>query len=143
MTRFQSTIGSGEGYDEVRYRESLRTLGLFAPVTKDDIQKAYRSRAKEYHPDQFIDNGEKVKATERIQEINAAHEYALKRLKDDKPQAEHESGMEVDPNNMQWQPCCNPPPIAAPIGLQKEKQEHKEQQRKELSSDSSKTYAAR
>lgn len=78
MTRWQSTIDSSESYDEVKYRESLRTLGLFAPVTKEDIQKAYRSRAKEYHPDQFFDNGEKEKATERIQEVNAAHEYALK-----------------------------------------------------------------
>ncbi|HUP01713.1 MAG TPA: J domain-containing protein [Gemmatimonadota bacterium] len=71
-----------DSYDEVRYRESLRALGLFAPVVLDDIQQAYRSRAKQLHPDRFAMNGAAGRlmaeeATQRIQKLNVAHEYVV------------------------------------------------------------------
>ena len=65
------------GYDEVAYREALRSLGLFAPVQPDDIHRAYRSRAKQIHPDRFAANGGYDEATHRIQKLNAAHEYVI------------------------------------------------------------------
>jgi hypothetical protein len=64
-------------YDEVTYREALRSLGLFAPVQPDDIHRAYRSRAKQIHPDRFAANGGYDEATHRIQKLNAAHEYVI------------------------------------------------------------------
>jgi hypothetical protein len=64
-------------YDEVMYREALRSLGLFAPVLLDDIHRAYRSRAKQIHPDRFAANGGYDEATHRIQKLNAAHEYVI------------------------------------------------------------------
>jgi len=64
-------------YDEVTYREALRSLGLFAPVLLDDIHRAYRSRAKQIHPDRFAANGGYDEATHRIQKLNAAHEYVI------------------------------------------------------------------
>jgi hypothetical protein len=64
-------------YDEVTYREALRSLGLFAPVMLDDIHRAYRSRAKQIHPDRFAANGGYDEATHRIQKLNAAHEYVI------------------------------------------------------------------
>lgn len=69
--------GRDQAYDEVTYRESLRALGLFAPVGLDDIQRAYRSRAKLVHPDRFAANGNLEEATRRLQALNAAHEYVL------------------------------------------------------------------
>jgi hypothetical protein len=59
-------------YDEVTYREALRSLGLFAPVMLDDIH-----RAKQIHPDRFAANGGYDEATHRIQKLNAAHEYVI------------------------------------------------------------------
>lgn len=69
--------GRNHAYDEVTYRESLRALGLFAPVALDDIHRAYRSRAKLVHPDRFAANGDLEEATRRLQALNAAHEYVL------------------------------------------------------------------
>jgi hypothetical protein len=64
-------------YDEVTYREALRSLGLFAPVMLNDIHRAYRSRAKQIHPDRFAANGGYDEATHRIQKLNAAHDYVI------------------------------------------------------------------
>ena len=66
-----------EGFEEAAYRAALQTLGLVAPADKDAIQKAYRERVKRWHPDRFHSDEEKAAATRRIQEINAAHAYAL------------------------------------------------------------------
>jgi hypothetical protein len=43
----------------------------------DDIHRAYRSRAKQIHPDRFAANGGYDEATHRIQKLNAAHEYVI------------------------------------------------------------------
>lgn len=64
-------------YDEVVYRESLRALGLFAPVTLEEIQVAYRRRAKIHHPDRAAANGNVVEATRQMERINLAHRYVL------------------------------------------------------------------
>jgi hypothetical protein len=67
-----------DAYQEVTYRESLRTLGLFGPVALEDIHQAYRARAKMYHPDRLARNGNAEEATRRIQKLNAAHEYVVR-----------------------------------------------------------------
>jgi hypothetical protein len=64
-------------YDEVVYRESLRVLGLFAPVTLDDINSAYRRRAKLHHPDRAVANGNAEDATRQMERINLAHGYVV------------------------------------------------------------------
>lgn len=66
-----------ERYDEGRYRESLQRLGLSPPISREDIQRAYRARASRVHPDRFADSEERDRATVKIQEINAAKDYAL------------------------------------------------------------------
>lgn len=65
-----------ERFDVVRYRQSLQTLGLTPPVVREDIDRAYRGRASRTHPDRFATLEEREEATRRIQEINAAREYA-------------------------------------------------------------------
>lgn len=66
-----------EAFDETAYLAALQTLGLVPPVDRADIHRAYRNRAKRIHPDRFQDETEKAQATRRIQEINAAHSYAV------------------------------------------------------------------
>lgn len=69
-------------YDEVRYRESLQKLGVSAPVTPEAIRQAHRQRASRLHPDRFVGDDEaRVRATARIQEINAARDYALRHFR--------------------------------------------------------------
>ncbi|MGH7562948.1 MAG: J domain-containing protein [Gemmatimonadota bacterium] len=64
-------------YDELAYRESLRALGLFAPVTLEEIQTAYRRRAKIHHPDRAAANGNADEATLQMERINLAHGYVV------------------------------------------------------------------
>ncbi|HYO46028.1 MAG TPA: J domain-containing protein [Gemmatimonadota bacterium] len=65
------------GYDEMEYRQALQRLGLFPPIELDDIHRAYRLRAKLIHPDRFaMDEDARRSATGRIQELNAARDYA-------------------------------------------------------------------
>lgn len=66
-----------ERYDEVHYRDALQRLGLHPPVDVDEIHRAYRVRAQRVHPDRFVEEEEKLAATRRIQEINAARDYAV------------------------------------------------------------------
>lgn len=70
-----------ERYDEVRYRESLLTLGLFPPIAREDIDRAYRWRARQAHPDRFASEDEKAEATRRIQRINEARDYATRHFR--------------------------------------------------------------
>ncbi len=68
-----------DGYDEMAYRHALQRLGLFPPIELDDIHKAYRLRAKLVHPDRFaMDEEARRSATGRIQELNAARDYAMR-----------------------------------------------------------------
>jgi hypothetical protein len=61
------------------YRHALQRLGLFPPIELDDIHRAYRLRAKLIHPDRFaMDEDARRSATGRIQELNAARDYAMK-----------------------------------------------------------------
>jgi hypothetical protein len=61
------------------YRHALQRLGLFPPIELDDIHRAYRLRAKLIHPDRFaMDEEARKAATDRIQELNAARDYATR-----------------------------------------------------------------
>ena len=73
----QSRPAPASEYDEVRFRESLRVLGLFAPVTMEEIQTAYRRRAKTYHPDRVAPHGDAGDATRQMERINLAHGYVV------------------------------------------------------------------
>ena len=74
----QSRPAPASEYDEVRFREALRVLGLFAPVTMEEIQTAYRRRAKTYHPDRVALHGDAAEATRQMERINLAHGYVVR-----------------------------------------------------------------
>jgi hypothetical protein len=70
------------GYDELEYRGALQRLGLVPPIEQNDIHRAYRRRAMLMHPDRFAhDDVAREHATERIQELNAAKEYAMRNFR--------------------------------------------------------------
>lgn len=58
-------------------RDALRTLGLSAPITIDEVKARYKTLVKRHHPDA---NGGDPAAEERIKEINHAYETLTKTL---------------------------------------------------------------
>src|SRR5438477_3190007 len=54
----------------VEYKDYYKTLGVPKNASTDDIKKAYRKLARQYHPDV----NKKADAERRFKEINEAHE---------------------------------------------------------------------
>lgn len=61
---------TGTGFKE-QYEKACDKLGVSYDATQSEIRRAYRIKAKEYHPD--LNKAEN--ATEKFQEINDAHEF--------------------------------------------------------------------
>ena len=63
---------------EYSLEESFRTLGVSPDASREEVKKAWRQKAKEFHPDRAQGSGmsEEVinKAKEKIQQINSAYE---------------------------------------------------------------------
>lgn len=56
----------------VKFRDYYETLGVAKTASADDIRKAFRKLARQYHPD--VAKGNKQGAEERFKEINEAYE---------------------------------------------------------------------
>ena len=81
----------------VQYKDYYESLDVSRTASADEIKKAFRKLAREYHPDVAKD---KKKAEERFKEINEAYEVlsdADKRKKYDELGAHWKSGAEFRP----------------------------------------------
>ncbi len=55
-------------------RDPYEVLGISKDATPEEIKKAYRSLAKKYHPDNYVNNPLADLAAEKFKEINEAYE---------------------------------------------------------------------
>ena len=60
-------------------RNALKCLKLKDPITIEDLKKAYRKLAKEFHPDAMhgASESEKLEAEQQFRELQEAYEYLL------------------------------------------------------------------
>ena len=59
-------------------KDPYKVLGVPRDATEAQIKDAYRSLAKKYHPDKYIDNPLADLAAEKMRDINEAYDYITK-----------------------------------------------------------------
>jgi curved DNA-binding protein len=93
-----------EGYGSMQYNDYYAILGVDKTASKEEIKKAYRKLAKQYHPD--ANKGDKS-SEEKFKDISEAYEVLSddeKRKKYDMfgSQAQYAHGMDFDPSQFGW-----------------------------------------
>ena len=81
----ENEINDDSNKDLLSKKEKIygNILDLKGKVNFDDIEKAYKLKIKEYHPDKVDSMGDELKelAEEKTKEINEAYNFFLKRYK--------------------------------------------------------------
>lgn len=60
-------------------QDPYKVLGVSPDATEEEIKQAYRTLAKKYHPDRYVDSPLKDQAEKKMQEINQAYDILIKR----------------------------------------------------------------
>ena len=82
----------------IKYEDYYKTIGVSKDASQDQIKKAYRKLARQYHPD--LNDSEEAKG--KIKEINAAYDVLGdedKRSKYDQFGANYKPGQEFNPGD--------------------------------------------
>ena len=66
-----TSVWRGDNNTIMEYKDYYKILGVDRKASDDDIRKAYRKLAKQYHPDYNPNNKQ---AEDRFKEINEAYE---------------------------------------------------------------------
>lgn len=76
--QFIQTDASAKTNDSIKLSH-LNKLGLSGNPTKEEIKKAFKRLAKEYHPDKLVGVNETIKkiAEEKFREIREAYDYLI------------------------------------------------------------------
>ena len=85
--------------------DPFKILGISRDVTPEELEKAYEHLEFIYHPDQFLDKEEKLKAEEKLIQIDKAYREAKKILskKYKRKLFEFKSSKESSPGKVQLQ----------------------------------------
>ena len=62
-------------------RDPYEVLGVKPTATDDEVKTAYRTLARKYHPDNYVDNPLSDLAHEKMQEINEAYDAIVRMRK--------------------------------------------------------------
>src|SRR5690348_1489713 len=81
----------------VEFKDYYKTLGVSRTASEDEIRKAFRKLAREYHPDVAKD---KAKAENKFKEINEAYEVL----------SDKEKRKKYDTLGADWKGGYAPPP---------------------------------
>lgn len=58
--------------------DPYKILGISPDTTDDEVKKAYRQLAKQYHPDNYVNNPLADLAAEKMKEINSAYDTIIR-----------------------------------------------------------------
>ena len=72
------TINREQHAFEVKSLNAYKVLDLPVTATKAEVRAAYRTLARRWHPDRFLEGPERDWANEKMAEINAANHSCLK-----------------------------------------------------------------
>jgi tetratricopeptide (TPR) repeat protein len=98
----QRRLSAEESYDELfTDQDCFKILGVTRSATIEEIDKAYRRKAKEYHPDRVSHLGEKLKvvAAREFERIQVAYNMLSRRKTKPMMDLEIEHGVELPRKN--------------------------------------------
>jgi len=78
------------------FDNAIKILGLNRNFTEEELKQAHRKLAQLHHPDRHENSEDRVKEEEIMKDINAAKDYLMKYLKENKHQNTAYSNINIE-----------------------------------------------